>query len=135
MGNPNVTYAGIQVAWDITSDIHWKEDIRSLPYGLDMIMKLRPVDYIRINNEKQTREMGIIAQDLKEVLGEMGYDDQGFLIEDDDGLLHLRYNDLIALLTKAIQDQQTIINVQSEQLDALKNRIESIEEKLKSNLK
>ena len=96
-------------------------------------MKLKPVDYIRKNNEKLTREMGIIAQDLEEVLAEMGYDDQGFLIEDDDGFLHLRYNDLIALLTKAIQDQQHIIEMQHLEIENQKERIESFTSELEEN--
>ena len=53
-----------------------------------------------------------------------GYDDQGFLKEDDKGLLHLRYNDLIALLTKAIQDQQAIIEEQAVKMDIQNELIE-----------
>jgi hypothetical protein len=133
IGNNDITYAGIQVAWTITSDERWKEDIRSLPYGLDMLMNLKPVDYIRKNNEKETREMGIIAQDLEELLDEIGYEDQGFLIRDDDGLLHLRYNDLIALLIKAIQDQQALIEEQNIEIKNQKDVIESFTSELKEN--
>ena len=34
------------------------------------------------NNDKQTREMGFIAQDVEQTLKELGYDDQGFLTKD-----------------------------------------------------
>ena len=94
----------------MTSDQNWKEQIRVLPYGLDMLMQLKPVDYIRKNNDAKTREMGFIAQDIEGLLSEFGYSDQGFLTKDDKGLMSLRYNDLIALLTKSIQEQQDIIN-------------------------
>jgi hypothetical protein len=130
IGNESITYAGIQVAWTITSDARWKEDIRALPYGLDMIMKLKPVDYIRRNNEERTREMGIIAQDLKKVLEEIEYEDQGFLINDDYGNMHLRYNDLIALSIKAIQDQQAIIKSLTGELDKNKKAQRSMDERL-----
>jgi len=39
----------------------------------------------------------------------LGYDDQGFLTKDDEGRISLRYNDLIALHTKGMQEQQQII--------------------------
>ena len=109
IGNTAISYAGIQVSWSITSDKIWKEHIRELPYGLDMLMQLKPVDYMRKNNDVKTREMGFIAQDVEATLKEMGYDNQGFLTKDDQGQLSLRYNDFIALLTKGMQEQQQLI--------------------------
>ncbi len=144
IGSNGITYAGIQVPWTITSDKVWKENIRTLPYGLDLVMQLKPVDYIRKNNKKQTREMGFIAQDVEKLLSKIGYYDQGVLTKDDDGHLSLRYNDLISLLTKAIQEQQEIIDGQNikintlvtelddkdDVLSTLDKRIKQIEDKL-----
>ena len=48
--------------------------------------------------------MGFIAQDVELLLAKMGYSEQGFLTEDGEGRLSLRYNDFIALLTKATQE-------------------------------
>jgi hypothetical protein len=93
----------------VTSDIRWKDQVRNLPYGLNMVSQLRPVDYIRKNNEKQTREIGFIAQEVEKTLATIGYKDQGFLTKDDKGYLSIRYNDLIPILTKAIQEQQAQI--------------------------
>ncbi|GAB1858305.1 hypothetical protein MHTCC0001_31420 [Flavobacteriaceae bacterium MHTCC 0001] len=142
IGNSAITYAGVQVGWTITSDKRWKDKIRHLPYGLDMVKQLKPVDYIRKNNEKQTREMGFIAQDLEKTLQKLGYDDQGFLTKDDDGFLSVRYTDFIALLTKAIQEQQSIIETQNNKIDTLtvalqevnsiKNRLQYLETALKT---
>ena len=62
-----------------------------------------------------------IAHDQDEkLIQELGYDDQGFLTKDDQGRMSLRYNDLISLLTKAIQEQQSIIEDQKADLDELK---------------
>jgi len=137
MGNSSIIYAGIQVAWTITSDEVWKENIRELPYGLDFVNQLKPVDYIRKNNEAKTREIGFIAQDIEMLLKEIGYEDQGFLTKDDNGFLGLRYNDLIALLTKAIQEQQTMIKAlkakndeQSEMINANTELLRTIQEYL-----
>ncbi len=68
IGNDQVDYAGIQVAWTVTSDKRWKENIRELPFGLDVVKELNPVDYVRKNNEHKTREMGFIAQDVESLL-------------------------------------------------------------------
>ncbi|RZV66311.1 MAG: hypothetical protein EX254_03975 [Flavobacteriaceae bacterium] len=119
IGNTAINYAGIQVGWTVTSDKRWKDNIRELPYGLDLVMQMQPVDYTRKNNDKQTREMGFIAQNVEVLLAKVGYTDQGFLTKDDKGYISLRYNDLIALLTKAIQEQQDIIDGQKTQIKKL----------------
>ena len=104
----------------------YKENIRELPYGLEVVKQLKPVDYVRKNNDVKTREMGFIAQDVEALLIKIGYDDQGFLTKDDKGLMSLRYNDFIALLTKAIQEQQDIIETQNNEIKSHKNEINSI---------
>ncbi len=138
IGNTDVTYAGVQVAWTVTSDKHWKDKIRELPYGLGVVKLLKPVDYVRKNNEYKTREMGFIAQDVEQLLTKIGYDNQGILTKDDKGFISLRYNDFIALLTKAIQEQQEIIEKQNNEIKSLTaeqqatdQRLNKIEEFLK----
>ena len=135
IGNTDISYAGIQVSWSITSDKIWKEQIRELPYGLDMLMQLKPVDYYRKNNEVKKREMGFVAQDVEATLKEMAYVDQGFLTKDDEGHISLRYNDFIALLTKALQEQQEIIeqlnNENEQQSTELKTQTNNYEKLLK----
>ncbi len=123
MGNTAITDADIQVAWTVTSDKRWKEQIRDLPYGLEFVKQLKPVDYIRKNNDRKTREMGFIAQDMEALLAKVGYDDQGFLKKNDKGYISLRYNDLIALLTKAIQEQQEIIKKQDNEIKSLTSEL------------
>jgi len=134
IGNESIGYAGIQVPWDVTSDMIWKENIRELPYGLELVKQLKPVDYIRKNNEHKTREIGFIGQDVETLLAKIGYTDQGILHKDDKGYISLRYNDFIAILTKAIQEQQDIIDHQNEKIEsqdrnyeALLKRVEQLE--------
>jgi len=119
IGNTSITYAGIQVAWTITSDAAWKRDIQPLTYGLDMVTQLKPVDYTRKNNAANTREIGFIAQDIELLLVKLGYTNSGILTRDDNGNLSLRYNDFIPILTKAIQEQQTIIEKLTQRITAL----------------
>ncbi|MEH6765362.1 MAG: tail fiber domain-containing protein [Aequorivita antarctica] len=117
-GNSDVSLAEIQVAWNITSDKRWKNQIRPLPYGLNMVSQLKPVDYIRKNNENGTREIGFIAQDVQALLEKLGYTDQGILSTDDNGFMSLRYNDFIPVLVKAVQEQQKLIEDLQKERDA-----------------
>jgi len=61
IGNTVISYAGVQVGWSTTSDLFWKKDLRDLPYGINFIKKLRPVDFKRKNAPEKGRGMGFIA--------------------------------------------------------------------------
>lgn len=104
IGNTNISYAGIQVAWSITSDRRWKENIQPTNLGLDFISKLNPVRYNRINDENKKIEYGLIAQELEQVLKEEGVTNSAMLTIDGEGRYELRYNDLFAPMIKAIQE-------------------------------
>ena len=135
LGNTTISYAGIQVAWTVTSDIRWKEKVRTLPYGLQMVSKLRPVDYTRKNNKKETKEIGFIAQEVATVFQELGYTDQGILSKDDQGYMSLRYNDFIPVLTKAIQEQQDIISKLKTEHKSLTSQLNLLQTKVEALVK
>ena len=125
IGDTSITSATCQVPFTSPSDIRWKKEVRTLPFGLNMIEKLHPVDYIRKNNNANTRDIGFIAQEVQQVLQDLNYDDQGLLSIDDNGFLSLRYNDFIPVLVKAIQEQQ-------EQIEILQNKNETYAQKIES---
>ncbi len=104
IGNTSVTYAGIQVAWTITSDRNLKKNITNSNLGLGFINRLRPVSYTRINDESGKTEYGLIAQEVEDVLKEVGAENTGMLTVADNGEYQLRYNDLLAPMIKAIQE-------------------------------
>jgi len=112
LGNTNISYAGIQVAWTVTSDRRYKDNITTIGLGLGFISKLNPVSYVRKNDEKGKTEYGLIAQEVEDVLKELGIENHGMLTVTDEGMYELRYNDLIAPMIKAIQE----LKVQNEQL-------------------
>ena len=131
MGNTNIGYAGIQVAWSVTSDSRWKNNIQKSDLGLRFINQLNPVSYVRKNDEFKTTEYGFIAQELEKSLLDFGATNNGIITKDDEGMLSVRYNDLLAPMVKAIQE----LTIQNENLklenEALLKRLERIEEKLK----
>ena len=89
IGNTSISYAGIQVAWSITSDRRWKENIHPSDLGLNFISKLNPVLYTRINDENQKIEYGLIAQELEQVLKEEGVINSAMLTIDGEGRYEL----------------------------------------------
>ena len=120
IGNTAITYAGVQVAWTITSDKRWKENIESSALGLSFINALRPVSYVRKNNENKTTEFGFIGQELEKTLAEFNVTNSGIINKDDEGMLSVRYNDLLAPMVKAIQELKA-------ENDMLMNRLEKLE--------
>ena len=130
MGNVNIAYAGVQVAWSVTSDSRWKDNIKPSNLGLDFINKLNPVFYTRKNDETQKTEYGFIAQELDKTLNEAGATNNGIITKDDEGMLSVRYNDLIAPMVKAIQELKEENNKLKTQNENLEERLKKIEEKL-----
>lgn len=126
IGYPGITYAGIQVAWTITSDRRWKQNILPSNLGLDFISKLNPVYYTRINDEKQKPEYGFIGQEVDSLLRECNVDPSGMITITDEGKYELRYNDLFAPIVKAIQE----LKAENEQLKQDLNELRTLNERL-----
>lgn len=122
IGNTAVTYAGVQVAWTVTSDRRLKSNIKDSNLGLNFINQLRPVSYVRKNDESKKSEYGFIAQELQETLKNNGAANSGIINEADDSTLSVRYNDLIAPMVKAIQEQQQLIEKLQKRIEELENK-------------
>lgn len=107
----------------IASDINLKTDISNITNVREKLLLLRPVSYklnpqkLNISDEGSARspkmEIGLIAQELKEVFPDM-------VTESESGTLGIRYTELIPILIQAFKEQQ-------EEIAALKKRIEALE--------
>lgn len=133
IGNATIGYAGIQIAWTITSDSRYKKQIQNIPLGLNFINELRPVVYNRKNNEKDEPEYGFIAQEVEEVLQKAGVKTQGLITRDYNGYYGIRYNDFIAISVKAIQELEEKNSALQNQLDVLNERLKNIETLLETS--
>lgn len=132
IGDTSITYAGIQVAWTTTSDERWKDNIQPSNLGLSFINQLKPVSYTRKNDVKKSVEYGFIAQELQASLQKFGVENAGIISTDDNGMLGVRYNDLLAPMILATQEQQKQILEQQKQILELQKLIIEMKEKLDS---
>jgi len=132
IGNTSISYAGIQVAWTITSDRRWKQDVQPLESGLEFVSKLQPVSYTRKNDENRKTEYGFIAQEVEQVLKEQGIQNSGMLTIDDKGFYELRYNDLLAPMVKAMQELQSENELLKKELTSLRTSVADQIRELKS---
>ncbi len=95
-----------------TSDKRDKEQIKDLGYGLEEVLQFRPVSFTWKGGSQQNNKIGLLAQDLQQVVPEVVQDGER---------LGVYYSDLIPVLINAIQEQQAII-------DDLEKRIEKLED-------
>src|SRR5258706_9266655 len=123
IGNTAVTVIGGQVAWTAFSDKRAKKDIQDLDLGLDFINALRPVAY-RMKDGNDAIDMGFIAQDIEELLGD-GYNVLA-IGGDAERTLSLRHTDLIAPMVKAMQEQQQAIQRQEQVIDSLRRELNQL---------
>jgi hypothetical protein len=111
-----LTTSGDIVAY---SDKRVKENISTIENALDKVTKLRGVTYSRNDVEDKSEKVGVIAQEIQEVLPQV-------VFEQEDGMLGVSYGNITAVLIEAIKEQQTQIENQQSQIDELKALVKSL---------
>ena len=101
------------------SDEKLKKDIENISYGLDTVKSLQPrkFKWKETNNEG----IGFIAQEVESLIPEVVADTTDAKGETDEVTKVLNYANLTAVLTKAIQEQQAIIEDLQTQINEVKN--------------
>jgi hypothetical protein len=149
LGNTAVTQIRAQVT-GITaySDKRFKSNISEDVKGLDFIMRLRPVSYnanpeilhqiwgtpdslvkkIDHSQIKNTRFIGLLAQEVHEAMKQSGYTSfTGIDIpRNEKEVYSLRYVDFIMPMIKAIQEQQSMIEAQQKEIQTQKAQIQNL---------
>ncbi len=133
LGNPYVNMvstSGIMNASGLAlnADLRLRQNISPVENGLSTILKLNPVRYERKNSLEALNysrsENGFIAQEIQKIIP--------FIVsegKDKDRLLSVDYISIIPILTKAIQEQQSQIQQQSEDIKALKKMVQQLLDK------
>jgi len=122
-----VNLAASGTSWGTFSDERLKYDIEPITDGLTKLANVRCVSYRLkdVDEEDSQKKLGVIAQDLVGLVDEVI--DTTKRSGDDTEYMSVRYTELIPVLVKAIQEQQTLIESQQSQIDELTARIEALE--------
>tara|TARA_X000001382_G_C3163293_1_gene176969 strand:- start:153 stop:1649 length:1497 start_codon:yes stop_codon:yes gene_type:complete len=98
------------------SDERLKKYIKDIPYGEDFINKLRPVEFQwkqeatkdgKRAMDTSKKQFGLIAQEVKKVIDEVGVDFDGYrfsISDDKEEVMGLEYTQFVAPLIKAVQE-------------------------------
>ena len=113
---------------DTPSDKRLKKDINDMDYGLAEILAMRPVTYHWKEGDTTRLNLGLIAQEVENIVPEIVQK-----ADDVKQTRSMRYAELIPVLIKATQEQQTLIDQQNKymakqdnELTELKNLVQSI---------
>jgi hypothetical protein len=98
-------------SWIDISSREYKEDIEvlSTEEALEAIKELNPVKYA-YKTDKSERRVGFISEEVPELVS----------MKDRKGLSPM---DIVAVLTKVVQDQQKIISTLREELNEIKEKV------------
>ncbi|MDN4015090.1 tail fiber domain-containing protein, partial [Chryseobacterium gambrini] len=115
------------VAFNTTSDLRLKENIKNTDVGITDLMKISVKDYNYKADNTKTKVTGFIAQDLYKIFP------NAVTVGGEDAQTNpwqVDYGKLTPLLVKAVQDQQKVIENQNSEISSLKKEIELIKSKL-----
>ena len=94
--------------YSTVSDKRLKKLIEPIQYGLNEVLKFKPVSYLMINQNEEIdkRNLGLIAQDLENIIPEVV---NIHSTNDNNETLSLQYTSIIPILIKAIQELNEIV--------------------------
>lgn len=119
-----------------TSDIRLKKNINTLTYGIEEVMQLNPVSYDWKNNSNSQPIIGLIAQEVLEVVPEV-VQAQVEIMDPLTGekkmvkpeIIGMNYSSLIPVLINSIQEQQAMIEELKDSNQQLETMILEIKNK------
>lgn len=133
LGNTTTNWDDVYAQDFITvSDRRTKNSIADNEYGLAEIMKLHPVTFVYNNDKRGKRKVGLIAQEVNEVIAEVVSDPSQDRITGESGealrapedsRMGINYSDLVPVLITAMQEQQAQITALQEELKALQTEL------------
>lgn len=107
LGNDRISELRCYADLTNPSDERLKKNIESLPYGLNEVEQMNPVEYdMKVDNR---HEIGFIAQEMQEIIPDI-------VTEGTDEMLGIKYNKLVPVLVNAIKEL-------SEEVKQLKKQI------------
>jgi hypothetical protein len=102
-------------SWTSNSDSRLKNIIRGIDNATESLLTLNPVIFSWKTDETNKENVGLIAQDVEKVFPQL-------IDQNSEGMLGVRYTELIPVLVASIQEQQTLIQSLTDRLSALENK-------------
>lgn len=99
------------------SDMTLKKNIITNKYGLNTILAIKTYEYQYIGDKNQKKHLGVMAQELETILPTLVAEKKK-----ESDKLAVNYLELIPVLIKAIQDQNTQIELLKEEIKTIKNK-------------
>jgi hypothetical protein len=93
------------------SDINKKKDIALSVLGLNEVLLLKPSTFKFKDDVNEEEQLGFIAQEVKDIIPHAYYEDA----EVDDKFIGLKYNAIIPVLVKAIQELKAEMDILKQQ--------------------
>ena len=116
-------FDGDVIAYSTTiSDARLKDNVTTIQNPLDKIKALRGVEYDwNTGNKKGKHDLGLIAQEVEEVIPEIVYEHELPLIDGESGTVYktIDYEKMVAVLIEGMKEQQS-------QIDELKSEISKL---------
>lgn len=94
------------------SDARVKTNIQTITNALEKVTSMRGVTYNRIDVDDTSEKVGVIAQEIQQVLPQV-------VMEDDYGKLGVSYGNIVGVLIEAIKEQQVQIQDLKKQIEFL----------------
>ena len=115
LGNFHADADIIAFSTTTASDIKFKENVKSIPYGLKEVLQMNPVQFDWIEKRNGTHDIGFIAQEMEKIVPEVIKETETLEV----GGTHktMDYAKLTSILVQAIQEQQQQINKLEEKLN------------------
>ena len=110
------------LAYANTADFRVQKDIEPLTYGMNAVMRLRPVSFYWTNQDqdwKNPKQIGLIAQDVELVIPEVVT-----AAKDSMKTKSIAYGELVPVLVKALQDLRVDNQVQADAIADLRREFE-----------
>ena len=101
-----------------SSDLRLKKDLLEIEDALEKVLRLQGKSYHWKDGRSSKRSLGLIAQEVKEVVPEV--------VTYNGSVYGINYSQLPALLVEAIKEQQEIIEKQQAQIDQLLKMMKQI---------
>lgn len=125
LGHPSLRWNEIWAANGViqTSDGRLKGNVSPLSYGMADLARLTPVFFAWKDGDPKARHLGLIAQEVREVLPELVHGG-----DDDAAVLGLNYGELVPVLINAVKELSSQVSDQALTIETLKGRLLELEQ-------